>query len=137
MKRGQISVEYLVVVGFIVFIVLSFLGVAVYYTSGIRDEIRASQVETYANKIIANAESVFFAGEPSKVTINAYLPDGVTDIEIDDVDNRIIITTETDSGTNVRAYASNVPIQGTLTPGEGLRPIEIRAEAGDVQITGS
>ncbi len=137
MRRGQISVEYLIVVSFIIFMVLSFLGVAVYYTAGIRDELRVNHVETYANKIISNAESVFFAGSPSKLTVSAYLPEGVTAVTINDATDQIVITLETNSGTNIRAFSSDVPIQGTLTSTEGLRSIEIRAEDAYVVITGS
>ena len=38
-SRGQISSEYLILVGFITFLVLVLLGVSVFYTAATRDRV--------------------------------------------------------------------------------------------------
>ncbi len=81
-NRGQISLEYLIVVGFVVFIVILLLGLAVFYTSTARDSMSFNQLNNFANKLLNSAETVYFAGEPSKLTITAYLPEGVSSFEI-------------------------------------------------------
>jgi len=126
-KRGQISVEYLIVVGFVVFLVISILGIATFYASGIRDEIKISQLSNFANKLTSNSESVFYAGEPSKVTINAFLPGGIKSISI--IENSLVFEIETSSGLNKISFSSNVPLDSssTLSINEGLKRIEILA----------
>lgn len=126
MGRGQISVEYLVVVGFIVFLIISVVAVAFFYTSGIKDRIRINQATDYANKIVSSAESVYYAGEPSKLTITAYLPVGVNEISV--VENSIIISMTTNSGETTMAFSSNVPIDGNVSRGEGVKKIVVLAE---------
>ena len=130
---------YLIVIGFVVFIVIGILGVSFFYAAGIKDRIKINQLESFANKIISSAESVYYAGEPSKVTITAYLPAGVTSIIIqDDVDESVIlIVIESNSGTSTIAYASNVLLTPTsilcdpdfITCNEGLKKLKITAVA--------
>jgi len=124
-KRGQISVEYLVVVGFVTFLVIGILGVAVYYSSELRDSIKLYQLESYAEKIISGAESVFYSGEPSRVTITAHLPEGVTELEI--IEDNIVVSIHTTGGIAKNAYRSNVPISGELSINKGVKRIQIVA----------
>jgi len=101
-KKGQISVEYLVVVGFVTFLVIGVLGVAVYYSAQLRDSIKFYQLENYAEKIVSGAESVFYSGEPSRVTITAYLPAGVQSVEI--IEDQIVVSISTANGVAKSAY---------------------------------
>jgi len=134
-KRGQISLEYLIIVGFIVFIVIILLGTAFFYVLGIGDRIKINQVEGYAEKVISNSELVFFAGEPSQVTINAYLPAGINNIYI--LEQQIIIEVATSSGVSTMAFASDVPIDapGGFSTSEGVKVFVIVADDSGVTIT--
>jgi uncharacterized protein (UPF0333 family) len=134
MKRGQISVEYLIVVGFVVFAVISLLGIAFFYASSIQDRIKSNQLEGFANKIIFSAESVYFAGEPSKVTVTAYLPKGVQNIYVLEETEQFFVVFEiaTAGGVSTIAYRSSVPLNaGTaITTSEGVKRLEIQAPTG-------
>src|SRR3989344_4993003 len=124
-KRGQISVEYLVVVGFIVFIIVNIMGVAFYYVGGIKDKIKENQIEGFAQNLISSADTVFSAGEPSRVTITAYLPSGVEDIQLSG--KELVIRISSNSGLNVRSFVSKVNLEGTLTKTEGVKRIQVIA----------
>ena len=134
-KRGQTSVEYLVIVGFITMIIIGILSVAFLYSGSIRDRIKVIQMENFANKIISTAESVSYAGEPSKATINVYLPEGVESISINEDEDLLIISLQTASGTTTNAYSSNVDISGSFTSSYGLKKIQIGAQGNNVIIT--
>ena len=132
-KKGQISIEYLIVVGFITALVIGMVGIAFIYTGGIEDEIKFNQLESFAKKLVSSAESVFYAGEPSKVEINAYLPRGVDGISIDN--REIIFNITTSSGLNSIGYSSNVNVTGSISPSEGTKRIQIIAQSDKVLIT--
>jgi hypothetical protein len=132
-KKGQVSIEYLVVFSFVVFFVIVILGVALAYSSSIRDSMRFSQVETYANKIISSSESVFYSGTPSKATIQAYIPEDVQTVEI--IENSIVITLGSSSGTNKLSYYSKVPISGALSNNKGIKDIQIVANETSITIS--
>ena len=133
LKNGQISTEYLIVVGFVVFLVLGILGVAFFYTSITNDQIKGSQVSNLANKIISSAESVFYAGEPSKLTITGYLPIGITRFEI--APDEIVVSISTSSGITTMSFTSNVPLSGNVSHTDGVKRIEILAQQNEVLIS--
>ena len=133
-RTGQVSMEYLIIVGFVTFIVIAILGVAFFYSGAIKDQIKSTQINNYANKIISTTESVFYAGAPSKSTISAYLPENVRSIEIDGYD--LIIEVETYSGLNKIAFTSKVPLSGgPLSITKGLKKIEVEASEDSASIT--
>ncbi len=132
-RKGQISIEYLMIVGFVTFVVIGILGIAFFYSGAIKDKIKETQINNYANKIISTSESVFFAGEPSKATISAYLPDNVRQIEISG--NELTINFSSSSGTNIVEFTSEVQLSGgPLNINQGLKRIEIVAESNQVVI---
>ena len=131
-KRGQISTEYLIVVSFVTFVVLSILGIAVFYTTQIQDKVKFDEIDKSARKIVFAAETTFFDGEPAKSTIDVYLPVGITDISI--TNDNLVFTVDSDSGQNILAYKSSVPIQGSISPSSGLKKIQLTAGPSSVTI---
>ncbi|HIG52004.1 hypothetical protein CXT76_01275 [Candidatus Parvarchaeota archaeon] len=127
-KRGQISTEYLIVVGFVTFVVIGIMAVAYFYMGSIRTSMLLSQVTNFANKVISSGEEVFFSGEPAKVTVKAYLPEGVQQIRF--IEDQIVFDVLTDSGLNVIAFSSDVPIieaPSSITTFQGLKNVKIEA----------
>lgn len=129
-KRAQSSMEFLILMGFLTFIIIGILGVGYFYSGTISDRIKSSQVENFANKIISTSETVFYAGYPSKATISAHLPKNVNEIEI--TNDTIIITYYSTSGQNKISFSSNVPIlegSSALSSTSGIKNIVIAANS--------
>jgi hypothetical protein len=127
-KRGQVSTEYLVIVGFVVFLIIAVMGVGFLYSTQIADKIRTNQVRNFANKIVSGAEDVFYRGSPSRTQFTVYLPSGVQNLEL--VDDSLVFNVTTSSGVNTVSFESDVPIQfgaEGLSYGEGVKRIEIKA----------
>lgn len=131
--KSQSGVEYLIIIGFVTFAITTILIAAYFYIGLTRDKINMNQIEVLANKIISSSESVFFAGTPSQTTITVYLPGNVRNIEF--IDNDLIITASSSTGTIKRAFTSKVPLQGNIQLGEGSKKLTIKAEADYVQIS--
>jgi uncharacterized protein (UPF0333 family) len=133
-NRSQISFEYLIVMGFITLVITGILTVAFFYSYSVRDKLKDTQLSNCAGKIVSTAESVFYAGKPSKSTINCYLPEDVSNITIED--DNIIVTMSTGSGTTIQSFQSNVPLLSkNLTSRGGIKKIEIEAMDAEVNIT--
>lgn len=133
-KRGQISSEYLILISFILFLVLSTLGIAMFYSTQIKDSIKFSQVESFAKKIVSQSERVFYAGEPARTTLTAYLPDGVTAIDINGYE--LILYVSSAGGQSVISYGSNVNLTGDISVNSGVKRIAINATSTNVVISG-
>ena len=111
-QKSQISFEYLIIMGFVTFVIIGILAVALFYSGSIKDRIKITQMANCANKIISSAESVFYAGNPSKATITCYLPEGIQKpIIIDEGDGKeLIFTLQTSTGKSTTSFASNVKL---------------------------
>jgi hypothetical protein len=101
------------------------LGAALYYSSAIRDNMRERQIEQFAHKAISSAERVYYAGEPSKTTISAYLPSGVSEINV--LEREISIEYTSSTGENRVSYLSKVPLEGSISSIDGVKRIVISA----------
>jgi len=132
-KRGQSATEYLIIIGFVTFAVLGTLAIAYIYSGIIKDKIKVNQIETLADKIISSAESVYYAGEPSKTTVSIFVPKGAEDITV--MRSEIIITFSTSAGTNVRSFTSSVPLEGSISATEGTKKITLTAQEDSVLIS--
>jgi hypothetical protein len=132
-KKGQISIEYIIVVGFITAAIVSILAIAFSYSATLNDRIKENQVLNFGNEIISNAESVYYAGSPSQVTITPYLPKGVTAIIINNKD--LVFKIQTVSGISDIGFVSKVPLTGFISTGEGIKSIVIKALNNQVSIS--
>lgn len=132
-SRGQISSEYLILVGFITFLVLVLLGVSVFYTSVTRDRVLYNDLDFYAKDLIDSAESVYYAGEPSTTVIQPFLPHGIREINV--TSEGLYISISTSGGNALLAYPSRVPLTGTLSPNEGVKRIRLTAQPQSVLIS--
>jgi hypothetical protein len=130
LRKGQIGVEYMIIAGFVVFLILGVLGIAFFYSNQTTDVIRINQLTNFADKLIISGESVFYSGEPSKLTVTSYLPLGVQNISI--FDKEILVRIRTNSGMAVMSFSSNVPVSGNISITEGVKVIEILAGSNEV-----
>lgn len=132
-KRAQISTEYLIIITFIVFIVITILGTAFFYASEIKDAIKFSQLDRFSKKITTSAEAIFYAGEPSQITTTAYLPDGIIAITI--LNNEIIFEVSTSAGTAKISYSSKVALEGSISNAPGIKKLKLAASSDRVTIS--
>lgn len=132
-KRAQSSIEYLIMAGFIILIVIGILAAGLFYSSQLKDRIKLNQLNNAIQKIVQSAESVFYAGEPSRITIQIYLPAGIRSFTIQNKD--ITIQIETSSGLNTISYNSNVLLEGAIPITEGVKKIRLQAQPSKVLIT--
>jgi hypothetical protein len=131
-KKSQSGMEYLILVGFLTLSIISVLGVGMYYSVTAQERVSAGQINSFGVKIISSAESVYYAGEPAKATINPYLPGGVKSINtvLDGGKYRLIIVMDLPTGENTLSFTSEVPIeiQGTARINPGITTVVLEAE---------
>jgi len=131
--KGQVGMEYMMIMGFVTLAIMSILAFAVFYSDQIKDRIKLNQVEGFAIQLISSAESVFFAGTPSKTTVSLYLPEGVEQITV--AADYIVFDVRTSSGINTRVFNSKVPLTGAIPITEGLKKISLEAQSTSLFIS--
>ncbi|MBU1975681.1 MAG: hypothetical protein KKG59_04725 [Nanoarchaeota archaeon] len=130
MKRAQVSVEYIMVVGF-AFLMLIPLIILYYDSSNtLNEQITLSQVDKISSEIVAASDQVYFQGPPTTKTFKVFMPDNVKEIILQD--NYVQINTYTITGTPRSSVAN---LTGTLGTYGGLHIIKIMAISGGVEIS--
>lgn len=131
--KSQVSVEYLLIIGFVAVITVPLIILYYRYTSDSSDEIIASQLSQIANKIADAAESVYFLGSPSQTTIKVYIPGQIAGASVDNKEVLFNITTR--SGISQIIQVSSVKLTGNLPIERGAYSITIKARDTDVEIS--
>lgn len=83
-KKAQVSVEYALVIGLIIFALTLAVGIAFFYSTTAKHQITINQIDKIGKKIAETADSIYYLGSPSKATIDINMPEGVKAIEIID-----------------------------------------------------
>jgi len=124
MKRGQISVEYLIVVGFVVFIVITMLTIAFFYAASTKDRITITRTQAVGDEVASAASLVGRQGHPSLTTFNIFLPDSLTKAVIREDSGRyfVFLTIVTGGGENI--LSSEIGVETVGTDGDGNFLIE-------------
>ena len=133
MSKAQVSVEYLLIIGFVVIITIPLIILYYNYTADSSDEIITSQINQIANKIVDAAESVYFLGEPSQTTINVYIPSQITGASLDN--KEVLFNVSTKGGISDIVKVSSVDLTGSLPITQGTYSITIKARETDVEIS--
>lgn len=81
-KRAQAAMEYLLVGAMVTLVILPTLYVFYGYSQTSNEEIRQSQLNKVGTDIVDIAEQVYYLGEPSKITIDETMPEGIKGMEI-------------------------------------------------------
>ena len=131
-KQGQISLEYMSIVGLATLIAISLLALSHYYSKQTEITINTNQIDRIGKEIIDSAESMYYYGEPSRTTIKAYIPDGINEINIGN--NELNFKVRTKGGETDMFYSSSVDLQGNISTAYGFHYITIEAREGYVWI---
>ena len=131
--RAQSSMEYLMLLSFILGITIVLILLFQTYSQDTMDTIRMKQVDQLARKLIDSAEKVYYLGEPSKITVKATLPSNVKSVNIGN--KEIFFVMSTSQGDNELVYVTNINVTGSLPVNEGVYEIFVESKGNYVEIS--
>jgi len=132
-KKGQVSMEYVMLFGFTFLIILPLIIIGFLYSSESEDQIITSQINQIAKKLVDSAEEVYYYGAPARTVVDIYIPKNIKSAII--TGNTILFKVQTVNGITDIAYSSPVAINGTIPNSEGLKHIKIEAKGNYVWIS--
>lgn len=124
-KKAQVSMEYMIVIGFVTFVVLVLLIQSFFYKRQVENQVSTTQAEQIVRSIIDTSEQVYYVGKPTKTTLKVYMPAGVQSIEFPN--GTLLLKIKTESGVSDITYPSKVNITGSLSPNPGIRYIKVES----------
>ena len=132
-KEAQISVEYLVIIGFVTVITIPLIIIYYSFVQDSGDEIATTQILQIGKKIVDAAESVYYLGEPSQTTLRVNIPNNVVLANLSDYE--VVFKMKTRSGVVDVVQSSDVNITGSLPTNMSTYLITIKAESNYVNVT--
>lgn len=133
MSSAQVSVEYMLIMGFATLMAIPLLLIYYSYSSESSDMVAASQALQIARKIVDSSESVYYLGKPSQTTIKVNFPEKIESTNLSS--KEVVFKIKTKSGVTDIVQVSSVNISGTLPTTQGIHIIILKAEDGYVQLT--
>ena len=79
---GQASAEYLMVVAIGMVIILPMIYLFYTHSWGEIERVKLQQIDDICNRIMDNAESVYYQGSPARITLTESFPDGIARMEV-------------------------------------------------------
>ena len=132
-KRAQISLEYLMVMGFAMLIIIPVILVFFLQTEDIHDNVNLNQARRISRKIVNAAHSVYYVGEPSQTLIEVVMPEKINSINISG--RELIFEIETQGGLTDIYEIADMNLTGSLSTDSGRRTVKVEALSNSVRIT--
>ena len=131
--KSQVSVEYMLIMGFTALMTLPLLLIYYTYSSESGDTVATSQALQIARRIVDASESVYYLGKPSQTTLKLNFPDNIKKFRLENYE--LIINVSTKTGIAEIVQVSSVNISGDLPTAQGIHIITIKAEDNYVKVT--
>ena len=125
-KEAQISVEYLVIIGFVTVITIPLIIIYYTFTQESNEEIASSQISQIVKKVVDAAESVYYVGEPSQTTLRINVPDGVVSADLSS-GKEVVFRIRSGKGEADIVQTTSVNISGSLPVNKGTYAITLKA----------
>ena len=132
-SSGQVSIEYMVIIGFVTVITIPLILIYHTFVQESNDEITSTQVSQIAKKIVDAAESVYYMGEPSQTSLRVNIPDNVVVANASNYE--VIFQIRTKSGVADIVQSSSVNVTGSLPTNRSTYLITVKAVSNYVNVS--
>ena len=140
MKRGQVSVEFITIFGFVFLMTIPLLIVFFDTSNSVQDNLAQNHINNFGIKIVDKAEAVYYLGSPSQATIQVYFPEHIEYVRFIPADGTSLSAMEVgylDQNNNVQnlQWPSYVNLTGSVSTAKGPHFIKIIALGDKVLVT--
>lgn len=132
-KNSQISVEYMMIIGFATLITIPLIIIYYSFTQESSEEISSAQIQQVAKNVVDAAESVYYLGEPSQTTLKVNIPGNIVLASLSD--REVVFEMKTKAGKVDIVRSSSVNITGSLPINKGTYTITVKAKSNYVEVS--
>jgi uncharacterized protein (UPF0333 family) len=133
MGRGQVSMEYMMIVGFSLLLIIPIIAIYGLERQGMNTQVAVEQASNIGRKVTDASETVYYLGKPAKTTLKIYMPAYIENITISD--REIIFLVALDDGTTEVVATSDVNMTGSISAHQGIQFVEVAADDYAVNIS--
>jgi hypothetical protein len=111
MKKGQLSVEHLVIVGLSLMVIIPGAFLLLKFAESTNDQVYSEQIRAIGSTIVFNGRDVYLKGSGNLVSVTLIMPDVVSNISISNGDE-LIVNYRTLQGTSQAVFFLDYPVVG-------------------------
>lgn len=126
--KGQAAIEYLMVAGFVIAIMVAVFSFAVFYSA---DSVASAQAQDAVNAIAKMADSAYSTGKGSFLKTTVALPEGVVSSSVNG--KFVTITIRTSAGTSTIVASTIANVNGSIPSTRGV--FAVSANMTDPNVT--
>ncbi len=128
-EKAQVSMEYMVLVGFLMMVIIAFVLVSNQLQGDSKCAIVNQQIERIAKSIAQTAETIYYFGPPSRTEITIGMPRDIGDLEFGKTEVSYYVTIPYNCKT-AQEYTQSIKgvVGGQVPAGEGNRVIKFEAK---------
>ena len=110
MRRSQASVEYLIIMGIALFLLVPII--TLFYNTTLNTQISASskEIKLAGTEIISTAEKVYYQGTKSRIKLRLDFPDNLKQVNASDGNRSLVFSADINGLDTDFVFFSNVPI---------------------------
>jgi hypothetical protein len=132
MKKGQVSVEYMLVIGFMFLLLTPLLILYAQTQQDTTDRLVEAQLSKAGHAFRDTAERVYYAGEPAQEQLTVQFPPNIRNVSL--VNTSIIFTVQGGGGTYELPISTLAPLNGTVGNWQGVHTLTLTAMNGVVEV---
>ena len=111
MKRGQVSIETLFVVGISTILLIPAMYLFYDFLSVSSEEIVSNQIQQIGKSFVENSKKMYYYGDKSKIIVDYSFPDNIENMSIDDT-NTLIFNISTKEGFKEYTFRFGINVTG-------------------------
>ena len=124
--------EYLILIGFVMTLLIPLILLFYNQSAGTASEVRSQQLLNIGQKIVDNAESVFYLGAPAKLQFKIYLPEGIQNVTA--TNRALIFKIVSGSSTSDLVIPSAINLTGVLPSTTGVHIVTVESRGNYVAL---
>jgi len=132
--KGQVAVEYLIIIGIAMAIIVPLFVILDSYTYNTRNDLKTRALEDSLDSIAESSSMVYFQGYPARMSLNLYVPEGVVMTNVSE--NLLRVRLRYGDGYTDIVSTTDAIVNGSLPTKAGTYKITIKAvEDGWVNVS--
>lgn len=131
--KAQVALEYLIIVAIALVILLPLVLYANQMFVGYKENTRISLAKNAVKKLGESADWVYSQGQPAKLTLEIYMPEGIEEASLGS--NEILLKIKTSAGISDIFYRTISPLNGSIPNNSGYYKISLVAFQNYVNIS--
>jgi hypothetical protein len=145
MKKGQLSIEYLMILGLSMIVILGAVYIFYAYVQDASSDVVNSRINEIGTRILQQSESIHGIGKGTWIVIDINIPDELVESYIMNNSELVFVTSNT-NGVSQSVFFSNINISGEIPPsgskeyyglGKGKNSLRIESKGGFVLLNAS